>query len=80
MDLHSLLAIGKRIFFFDDEGPFTDDGDASDWITAFRGKLYAGLELLEEVVDGRGREPRCALAHCFGGKLIVVIFSYDIQR
>ena len=38
-------------------------------------KLHTGVELLEEVVNRLGRGPRCAHAHCVGGKLVVVDLS-----
>ena len=62
--VHCLLArwLGSPFLTYDveeavllnDEGAFTDGDGDGDGVSAFGGKLHAGLELFEEIIDGVG--------------------------
>ena len=66
---------GEEAVLLNDEGACADGGSDGDKISAFGGKIHTGLDLLKEVVDGRGRVPRCAHVHCVGANFFVVDLS-----
>jgi len=66
---------GEEVVLVNDEGACADGGSDGDKISAFGGKVHTGLDLFKEGVDGRGRGPRCAHAHCVDGIFVVVDLS-----
>ena len=58
---------GEEVVLLNDEGACTDGGGDGDEVSAFGGKLHAGLELFEGIVDGVGGEGTkvCSYALCW---------------